>query len=119
MYLYIKNWCIIYKSKELKKTFGFLKDCKIEEYQGDSVDNLIYEDGKIKKYENSNQFIKDTNRYYTEKELRRTKQKNQELMTIANSKVKKDLELEKKGQEPSEYQRKIYLLKNMRWLQQS
>jgi hypothetical protein len=33
--------------------------------------------------------------------------------------VKKDLELEAKGQEVNEYQRKLYTLKNMRWLQQS
>jgi hypothetical protein len=33
--------------------------------------------------------------------------------------VKKELELERKWQEADEYQRKLYTLKNMRWLQQS
>jgi hypothetical protein len=33
--------------------------------------------------------------------------------------VKKDLELDTKWQEVNEYQRKLYMLKNMRWLQQS
>jgi hypothetical protein len=34
-------------------------------------------------------------------------------------KVKKELELDVKWEEANEYQRKIYLLRNMRWLQQS
>lgn len=78
------------------------------------MDNLIYEDGKIKRYENSRQYIEDTNRYHLEKELNEEKRKNKELLTIANTKVKKEMELEVKGQEPDEYQRKLYLLKNMR-----
>lgn len=82
-------------------------------------DNLIFEENQIKKYENSKQYIEDTNRYHLTKELEDTKRKNAELKSIANSKVKKDLELEVKGQEADEYQRKLYTLKNMRWLQQS
>jgi hypothetical protein len=31
----------------------------------------------------------------------------------------KDLELEVKGQKPDEYNKKLYLLKNMKWLQRS
>jgi hypothetical protein len=29
------------------------------------------------------------------------------------------MELDVKGQEPNEYQRKLYTLRNMKWLQQS
>ena len=82
-------------------------------------DNLIFEDNQIKKYENSKQYIEDTNRYHLTKELEDTKRKNAELTTIANAKVQKELELDVKGKEANEYQRKIYLLKNMKWLQQS
>ena len=82
-------------------------------------DNLIFEENQIKKYENSKQYIEDTNRYHLTKELEDTKRKNAELTSIANAKVKKDLELDAKGQEADEYQRKLYTLKNMRWLQQS
>ena len=82
-------------------------------------DNLIFEENQIKKYENSKQYIEDTNRYHLTKELEDTKRKNAELTSIANSKVKEDLELEAKWQEVNEYQRKLYTLKNMRWLQQS
>ena len=82
-------------------------------------DNLIFEDNKIKKYENSRQYIEDSNRYRLNKELEETKRKNSELTSIANMKVEKELELDVKWQEANEYQRKIYLLRNMRWLQQS
>lgn len=82
-------------------------------------DNLIYEDNQIKKYENSKQYIEDTNRYHLTKELEEEKRKNWELTKIANMKVTKEMELETKWQEATEYQRKLYLLKNMRWLQQS
>ena len=116
MYLYIRNWAIVYKSNERKSLLWFLQWCTVQEYFGDSTDNLIFEDGKIKKYENSNQFIKDSKRYFTEKELKEEKRKNEELLQIANKKVKKELELDVKNQEPNEYQRKLYLLKQMkRW----
>lgn len=82
-------------------------------------DNLIFEDNQIKKYENSKQYIEDSNRYHLTKELEDTKRKNAELTTIANAKMTKDLELEVKGQKPDEYNKKIYLLKNMKWLQRS
>ena len=82
-------------------------------------DNLIFEENQIKKYENSKQYIEDSNRYHLTKELEDTKRKNAELTTIANAKMKKDLELDAKGQKPDEYNKKIYLLKNMKWLQRS
>jgi hypothetical protein len=82
-------------------------------------DNLIFEWGKVIKYENSKQYIEDSNRYHLTKELEETKRKNAELTTIANAKMKKDLELDVKWQEPDEYNKKIYLLRNMKWLQHS
>jgi hypothetical protein len=77
-------------------------------------DNLIFEENQIKKYENSKQYIEDSNRYHLTKELEDTKRKNAELTTIANAKMNKDLELEVKGQKPDEYNKKLYLLKNMK-----
>lgn len=85
----------------------------ITEYS--QTDNLIFEDNQIKKYENSRQYIEDTNRYHLTKELEDTKRKNAELTTIANTKVQKEMELDIKWKEVDEYQRKLYLLKNMRW----
>ncbi len=79
------------------------------------MDNLIFEDGKVKKYENSKQYTEDTNRYHLQKELKEEKRKNKELTKIANAKVRKEMELDKKWQEPDEYNRKLYLLKQMRW----
>lgn len=89
----------------------------ITEYS--QTDNLIFEDGKIKKYENSRQYIEDSNRYHMEKELNKEKKKNADLTKIANAKVRKELELDVKWQEPDAYQRKLYMLRNMKWLQQS
>jgi hypothetical protein len=82
-------------------------------------DNLIFEWGKVIKYENSKQYIEDSNRYHLTKELEDTKRKNAELTTIANAKMKEDLELDIKWQDPDEYNKNIYLLKNMKWLQRS
>ena len=82
-------------------------------------DNLIFEWGKVIKYENSKQYIEDSNRYHLTHELEETKRKNAELTTIANAKMRKDLELDVKWQEPDEYNKKIYLLRNMKWLQHS
>lgn len=82
-------------------------------------DNLIYEDNQIKRYENSRQYENDINKFHLERELEDTKRKNAELTTIANAKVKKEMELDVKWKESNEYQRKLYLLKNMKWLQQS
>ena len=82
-------------------------------------DNLIFEWGQVKKYENSRQYIEDSNRYHLTHELEETKRKNAELTKIANAKVQKEMELDVKGKEANEYQRKLYLLKNMKWLQQS
>ncbi len=78
-------------------------------------DNLIFEWWQVKIYENSKQYIEDTNKYHLNKELEETKRKNEELTIIANSKVRKEMELDTKKQWDMEYQRKLYLLKNMRW----
>ena len=79
------------------------------------TDNLIYEDNQIKRYENSRQYENDINKFHLERELSETKRKNEELLQIANTKVKKEMELEVKWQEPDEYQRKLYLLRSMKW----
>lgn len=118
MYVYVSDkWNIIMKSN-IQLT-GLWNQYKEYNTNYTMEDNLIFEDNKIKKYESSKQYIEDSNRYHLTHELEETKRKNAELTTIANAKVKKELELEAKWQEPDEYQRKLYLLKNMKWLQQS
>jgi len=118
MYVYVSDkWNIIMKSN-IRLT-GLWNQYREYDTAYTMEDNLIFEENQIKKYENSKQYIEDTNRYHLTKELEDTKRKNAELTSIANSKVKEDLELEAKWQEVNEYQRKLYTLKNMRWLQQS
>ena len=118
MYVYVSDkWNIIMKSN-IRLT-GLWNQYREYNTAYTMEDNLIFEENQIKKYENSKQYIEDTNRYKLNKELEETKRKNWELTQIANMKVKKELELDKKWVEADEYQRKIYLLRNMRWLQQS
>lgn len=118
MYVYVSDkWNIILKSKE--RITGMQNQYREYITNYTALDNLIFEDNQIKKYENSKQYIEDTNRYKINKDLEEEKRKNSELTKIADMKVKKELELDVKGQESNEYQRKVYLLRNMRWLQQS
>ena len=118
MYVYVSDkWNIIMKSN-IRLT-GLWNQYREFNTAYTMEDNLIFEENQIKKYENSKQYIEDSNRYHLTKELEDTKRKNAELTTIANAKMNKDLELEVKGQKPDEYNKKIYLLKNMKWLQRS
>lgn len=118
MYVYVSDkWNIIMKSN-IRLT-GLWNQYREFNTAYTMEDNLIFEENQIKKYENSKQYIEDSNRYHLTKELEDTKRKNAELTTIANAKMTKDLELEVKGQKPDEYNKKLYLLKNMKWLQRS
>ena len=113
MYVYVSDkWNIIMKSKV--RLTGLWNQYREYNTAYTMEDNLIFEENQIKKYENSKQYIEDTNRYKLNKELEETKRKNADLTKIANTKVRKELELDVKWQEPNEYQRKIYLLRNMR-----
>jgi hypothetical protein len=118
MYVYVSDkWNIIMKS-DIRLT-GLWNQYREFNTAYKMEDNIIFEWGKVVKYENSKQYIEDSNRYHLNKELEDEKRKNAELTTIANAKMRKDLELDVKWQEPDEYNKKIYLLKNMRWSQHS
>lgn len=111
MFVYVKNWNIIYKSKDRVK---FIKDSDEIQCDYNLNDNLIFEDGEVRIYEKSKQFEKDVHKYYLDEEINNLKHKNKDLEQIANKKVTKDLELKERWLEANEYQRKIYLLKNLR-----
>ena len=118
MYVYVSDkWNIIMKSNI--RLSGLWNQYREFNTAYTMEDNLIFEDNQIKKYENSKQYIEDSNRYHLTHELEETKRKNAELTTIANAKMRNDLELDVKWQEPDEYNKKLYLLKNMKWLQRS
>ena len=111
MYVYVsEQWNIILKSN--KKLSGFQNRYREYDTKYSINDNLIYEDNQIKRYENSRQYENDINKFHLERELSETKRKNEELLQIANTKVKKEMALK---DEASEYHRKLYLLNNMRW----
>jgi hypothetical protein len=113
MYVYVKDWKIRLKSETRIRVPG------ATEYKTEHkiTDRLIYEGWQIKVYEDSKQYWEDINRYHLQKELKNTKKKNEDLLRIANNKIRKEMELEVKGKEPDEYHRKIYLLKKLKWSQ--
>lgn len=114
MYVYVSNkWNIILKT--MNRKLGIQN--KYREYivNYSMSDNLIYENWQVVKYENSKQYIEDTNRYHLTKELEDTKRKNKDLEKIANTKIRKEMKLDIKWEEADEYHRKLYLLRNMRW----
>ena len=114
LYVYVApDGNIRLKSKE--RCFkNWVKGCSEHVVEYEMSDRLIFEDNQIKKYENSKQFWEDINRYHLQKEMDYVKKKNEDLTKIANIKVTKELELEERWLEANEYQRKIYLLRNLR-----
>jgi len=114
MYVYVSDkWNIILKT--MNRKVGIQNRYREYIVNYSMTDNLIFENWQVVKYENSKQYIEDTNRYHLTKELEHTQRKNKELEKIANTKIRKEMELDVKGEEPDEYHRKLYLLKNMRW----
>lgn len=113
MYVYVSDkWNIVLKSNKRQiKMRGKYREYRTE-YS--NTDNLIYEGGKIIKYENSKQYIEDSNRYKLNKQINELTRKNKDLEMIANAKVTKELELKERWLEANEYQRKIYLLNHLR-----
>ena len=109
MYVYVSDkWNIIMKSNiQLNGLWNQYREFNVA-YKME--DNLIFEWGKVIKYENSKQYIEDSNRYHLTKELEKTKKENAELTTIANAKMRKDLELDVKWDEPNKYNKNIYSL---------
>lgn len=92
MYVYVKNGKIRLKSEKRMRAPG----CQEYITNHKMTDRLIFEGGQVKIYENSKQYVEDTNRYQLQKELKEEKRKNKELVQIANMKVTKELELDKK-----------------------
>ena len=111
MYVYVKNWNIVYKSDNRS---NLIKDAMEIYTDYTRNDNLIFEDGEVRVYEKTKQFEKDVHKYWLDEKIKRLEHDNKDLETIANKKVTKDLELEERWLEANEYQRKIYLLKNLR-----
>lgn len=109
MYVYVRDGKIFLQSEQrirIPGTQEFITDHKM-------TDRLIYEGGEIKKYENSKQYVEDTNRYQLQKELAHEKKINKDLTRIANNKMKKEMEL-REDEEPSSYHRNLYLLKKLK-----
>ena len=111
MYVYVKNWNIVYKSD---KRSNLIKDAIEMQTTYTKNDNIIFEDGEIRIYEKTKQFEKDVHKYRLDEKIKKLEHHNKDLEQIANKKITKDLELNERWLEANEYQRKIYLLKNLR-----
>lgn len=71
IYVYIKNGGIIKKSKDI---VNWLSYDSLEQIEGDVNDRLIYEKGKIVKYEDSELYKKDKWILWVEEENRKLKE---------------------------------------------
>lgn len=75
IYVYIKNWGIIKKSAEI---VNWLSYDAMEEVDYELTDKLIYEKGKIVKYEESELYKKDKWILWVEEENRKLKKELKE-----------------------------------------
>lgn len=75
IYVYIKNGWIIKKSKEI---VNWLSYDSVEQIEADINDKLIYEKGKIVKYEDSELYKKDKWILWVEEENRKLKEELKE-----------------------------------------
>lgn len=113
MYVYVSNkWNIILKTMNRKIWIQNKYREYIVNYQ--LSDNLIFEWWQVIKYENSQQYIEDTNRYHLTKELDRVKRENKDMEIALNKKIKWEIK-KARADEITEYDKKLYILKNKRW----
>lgn len=108
--MYVKNGNIIFKSNTRTNLFPDASEvwCWFS-----MNDNLIFENWQVRIYEKSKQFEKDIHKYKLSKQIESLEFQNNKLEKIANEKVKKKTLVK----EPSKYDRDVYLLRHMKWLQ--
>lgn len=108
--MYVKNGNIIFKSNTRTNLFPDASEiwCWFS-----MNDNLIFEDWQVRIYEKSKQFEKDIHKYKLSKQIKSLEFQNDKLEKIANEKIKKKT----LTKDPKKYDRDIYLLRQMKWLQ--
>jgi len=116
MFVYVLNNKIVLKSKE--RIVEMLPQYKEYQVNYTETDRLIFEDNQIKLYENSKQYLEDINYYHLQTENEKLKKENKQLEFIAHEKIQEDREMFTTDK-PNDYQKKIYLLKKMKWSKQS
>ena len=112
MYVYIRNWNIVHKSKKKKLLIGFLEGCQILEEK--DTDRCIYENGKIVKYEKSKQREEDSNKYHLMNENNLLKKENNKLEKIAKIEVKKKSNRYWNWEKLTDFEKNIYLLNHLK-----
>lgn len=75
IYVYIRNWWIIKKSKEI---VNWLKYDSVEQVEYELKDKLIYEKGKVIKYEDSELYKRDKWILWVEEENAKLKEELKE-----------------------------------------
>lgn len=112
MYLYIRNWNIVHRSKTKKQLLGFLQGCQILE---DNLEwNLIFENGKVKIYEKSKQREEDSNKYHLTKENEKLKKENDKLEKIAKIEVQQKSKRYWEWEKLTDFEKNIYLLNHLK-----
>ena len=112
MFVYVKNWNIVYRSNTITKIIPDSMEIKC---WFSLNDNLVFEDWEIRIYEKSKQFEKDIHKYKLSKQIESLEFQKNKLEKIANEKVKK----ETFKKEPTKFDRELYILRQMKWSQHS
>ncbi|MDR0608132.1 MAG: hypothetical protein LBG52_07530 [Candidatus Peribacteria bacterium] len=90
MYIYLKDGHIYHKSEQKK----LIPNTSLIEVVGFTLaDDLIYEDGQVKLYKESEQRKKDHNVVSLEQKIQEVEKKNEELQEVADSEIRRALKL--------------------------
>ncbi|MDR0651286.1 MAG: hypothetical protein LBG59_08030 [Candidatus Peribacteria bacterium] len=90
MYVYLKDNHIYHKSEEKK----LIPNTTLIEVVGYKItDDLIYEDGEIKLYINSEQYQKDKNIQTNKEKIAALEKRNKELNEVADGEVRRAVQL--------------------------
>ena len=117
MFVYVRDGKIILQTKN-RYFWSYVNGAREYEFNWEKTDRLIFEDNQIKLYENSKQYLEDINYYHLQTENEELKKENKQLEFIAHEKIQEDREMFTTDK-PNDYQKKIYLLKKMKWSKQS
>lgn len=114
MYVYVAKTGVIKLISEQRLHGSWVNECSVHVVECKKTDRLIYEDNQIKLYEESKQYIEDTNRYKKEKEIEQLKKSNEQLNIIANNKIQKEMKLDEKWKKADSFYQQLYIIQQKR-----
>ncbi len=108
MFVYVKNWNIVYRTNTRTNIIPGAMEIKC---WFNLNDNLVFEDWEVRIYEKSKQFEKDIHKYQLKTKIKNLEFENKKLEKAANENVKEKMELRK---DATKFDRELYLLRQMK-----